>query len=168
MTWKMYDINSQKIFTFISSPASFFSFVYGGFQSWILSSLRQLVSFAIKYFFCAILLKQKHTWKGKEKKTNNPLIQLSCSRIFCFSRSQSDILEFCNKWWVLNAFHAFWWGEEIEAKLWEKMGDKYWKEGEIWTGAGITYKGPVIWRPIKPLPIPSCELGLQKVSIYQN
>lgn len=68
---KTWETNHQKerIFTFISSPASFFSFVYGGFHSWILSSLKKLVSFAIKYFFCAILLKQKHKWKEEERKS---------------------------------------------------------------------------------------------------
>lgn len=66
ITWRRMTSTQERIFTFISLPASLFSFVYGGFHSWILSSLRQLVSFDIKYFFCAILLKQEHNWKRKK------------------------------------------------------------------------------------------------------
>lgn len=48
----------------------------------------------------------------------------------------------------------------------KKWGKKIIEEGEIWIRVGITYKGLAISRQIKPLPIPSCELGLQ--SIHQN
>lgn len=38
-----------------------------------------------------------------------------------------------------------------------------WKEGEIWIGVGITYKGPAISRQIKPLPIPHVNWDCTKI-----
>lgn len=57
---------------------------------------------------------------------------------------------------------------KLRANYEKKWGKKLLKRGWNLDWSRIIYKGPAISRQIKPPPIPSHELGLQKVSIRQN